>query len=220
MPPGHAAGHRALLRDGDGRARHRHAQRQRHGRARAGRPRARSWSSARRTRQIATYDGHHIAVYITNFSGPHARLEGARAHQRGVEPSTSTASRTSWTPRRASCSSPSSTRCAAPRIRCSCGPLVNRNPTQRQATYQRGPRRVRPRHELLGGGCAGARPLAARPHEPPGRPSCSRCLHARRSPEGPTRDDPGAFVRVLVSPVRSTAPGSCLKGIHRVGLAP
>jgi hypothetical protein len=87
--------------------------------------------------QIAAYDGHHIAVYITNFSGPHAKLqerglitqesnEYQYRFQDIVEPDTGRPLYTLEHEVR-SFTHPMFTR-----------QMVNRNAAQRQATYQRG----------------------------------------------------------------------------------
>ena len=87
--------------------------------------------------QIAPYDGHHIAVYITNFSGPHAKLqerglitqesnEYQYRFQDIVEPDTGRPLFTLEHEVR-SFTHPMFTR-----------QMVNRNAAQRQATYQRG----------------------------------------------------------------------------------
>jgi hypothetical protein len=68
--------------------------------------------------EIPAYDGHHIAIYITDFDATPPRSAGSSARR---ATSTSTASRTSWIPTRETCSSLSSTRSAATPIRCSCG---------------------------------------------------------------------------------------------------
>jgi hypothetical protein len=87
--------------------------------------------------EIPAYDGHHIAVYIVNFSGPHAHLkqnglvteESSDIQYRFqdiVDPETKKVLFT-----------------IEHEVRCLphpmfLRPLVNRNPGQRQATYQRG----------------------------------------------------------------------------------
>ena len=58
------------------------------------------------------FDGHHVQIYVTDFSGPHRRLRSATWSRRRTT-STSTASATSSISTAASTCSPSSTRCAA-----------------------------------------------------------------------------------------------------------
>src|SRR5262249_18502321 len=83
------------------------------------------------------YDGHHIAVYITNFSGPHKKLlerglvtEESNQYQYRfkdiVDPDT----------REHLCTIEHEVRCFTHPMYGR--PLVNRNAAQRQATYQRG----------------------------------------------------------------------------------
>ena len=87
--------------------------------------------------QIAPYDGHHIAVYITNFSGPHAQLkerglitQESNEHQYRfqdiVDPDTGQLLYSLEHEVR-SFTHPMYTR-----------QMVNRNAAQRQMTYQRG----------------------------------------------------------------------------------
>ena len=87
--------------------------------------------------EIPPYDGHHIAVYIANFSGPHAFLkqhglvteESSEIQYRFqdiVDPET----------RRPLFTIEHEVRCLTHPM--FLRPLVNRNPGQRQATYQRG----------------------------------------------------------------------------------
>jgi hypothetical protein len=86
---------------------------------------------------VRPYDGHHIAVYIADFSGPHARLrerglitEESSEHQYRfqdiVDPETSRPLFAIEHEVRSLCH-PMYQR-----------PLINRNPAQRQATYVRG----------------------------------------------------------------------------------
>src|SRR3990172_10708554 len=83
------------------------------------------------------YDGHHIAIYIANFSGPHAWLaerglitqeSGEHQYRVGaiVDPDTG-APLFEIEPEARSFTHPMAFR-----------PLVNRNPAQRQRTYARG----------------------------------------------------------------------------------
>jgi hypothetical protein len=87
--------------------------------------------------KLAEYDGHHIAVYIANFSGPHAFLkkhglvteESSEIQYRFqdiVDPDT----------RKVLFTIEHEVRCVPHPM--FMRPLVNRNPSQRQATYQRG----------------------------------------------------------------------------------
>ncbi len=87
--------------------------------------------------EIPSYDGHHIAVYIVNFSAPHAFLkqhglvteESSEIQYRFqdiVDPDT----------RRVLFTIEHEVRCFPHPM--FLRPLVNRNPGQRQATYQRG----------------------------------------------------------------------------------
>lgn len=89
------------------------------------------------TREIPPYDGHHIAVYIANFSRPHALLQERRLiteesndyqyrFQDIVDPDTGQVLFTIEHEVR-SFTHPMFLR-----------PMVNRNPAQRQATFQRG----------------------------------------------------------------------------------
>ncbi len=85
----------------------------------------------------APYDGHHIAIYIANFSGPHRRLEEmglvteeSNEYQYRFEKIVDPTSRETLF-------------VIEHEVRCYthpmfARPLVNRNPEQRQATYQRG----------------------------------------------------------------------------------
>ncbi|HLQ21645.1 MAG TPA: hypothetical protein VK132_00470 [Gemmatimonadales bacterium] len=89
------------------------------------------------TKEVPPYDGHHIAVYIANFSGPHAFLkqhglvteESSEIQYRFqdiIDPET----------RRPLFTIEHEVRCLTHSM--FLRPLVNRNPGQRQATYQRG----------------------------------------------------------------------------------
>ena len=69
---------------------------------------------------LPDYDEHHVQIYVVNFSGPHSGSASA-AWSTARTTSTSTASATSPISTPASTCSPSSTRCAASPIRCSCG---------------------------------------------------------------------------------------------------
>ena len=86
---------------------------------------------------IAPYDGHHIAVYISDFSGPHDWLDERKLvteesnpyqyrFQQIVDPDTG----------RPIVEIEHEVRCATHPMYAR--PLVNRNPAQRQPTYQRG----------------------------------------------------------------------------------
>jgi hypothetical protein len=86
---------------------------------------------------IPAYDGYHIAIYITNFSGPHEWLdkhglvsEESQDYQyrfeKIVDPDT----------REVLCVIEHEVRSQTHPM--FLRPLVNRNPAQRQATYQRG----------------------------------------------------------------------------------
>jgi catechol-2,3-dioxygenase len=87
--------------------------------------------------EIRPYSGYHIAIYITDFSGPHRRLaerglvteesnESQYRFETIVDPDTGRALYQIQHEVRSFCH-PMAFR-----------PLVNRNPAQRQATYQRG----------------------------------------------------------------------------------
>jgi len=89
------------------------------------------------SKPIPAYDGYHVAVYITNFSGPHEWLdkhglvsEESNEYQyrfdKIVDPDT----------REVLCVIEHEVRCYTHPM--FFRPLVNRNPAQRQATYQRG----------------------------------------------------------------------------------
>jgi hypothetical protein len=89
------------------------------------------------TEPVRPYDGHHIAVYITNFSGPHRLLqerglvsEESNQYQYRfkdiVDPET----------REHLCTIEHEVRCFTHPMYAR--PLVNRNPGQRQATYAAG----------------------------------------------------------------------------------
>jgi len=89
------------------------------------------------SKPIPAYDGYHVAVYITNFSGPHEWLdkhglvsEESNEYQYRfntiVDPDT----------REPLCVIEHEVRCYTHPM--FFRPLVNRNPAQRQATYQRG----------------------------------------------------------------------------------
>jgi catechol 2,3-dioxygenase-like lactoylglutathione lyase family enzyme len=89
------------------------------------------------SKPIPAYDGYHVAVYITNFSGPHEWLdkhglvsEESNEYQyrfnKIVDPDT----------REELCMIEHEVRCYTHPM--FFRPLVNRNPAQRQATYQRG----------------------------------------------------------------------------------
>jgi catechol-2,3-dioxygenase len=89
------------------------------------------------TEAVRPYDGHHVAVYITNFSGPHRRLqerglvsEESNQYQYRfkdiVDPDT----------REHLCTIEHEVRCFTHPMYAR--PLVNRNAGQRQATYVRG----------------------------------------------------------------------------------
>src|SRR5262245_17150503 len=87
--------------------------------------------------EVPAYDGHHIAVYITDFSGPHRRLG-----ERGLVSEESN----EYQYRFKDIVDPESGRhlfTLEHEVRCYTHPmflrpLVNRNPAQRQPTYQRG----------------------------------------------------------------------------------
>jgi catechol 2,3-dioxygenase-like lactoylglutathione lyase family enzyme len=89
------------------------------------------------TAEIPPYDGHHIAVYVADFSGPHARLrergliteESNEVQYRFQDIADPDSGRVLFTIEHEvrSATHPMYLR-----------PLVNRNPAQRQATYQRG----------------------------------------------------------------------------------
>jgi len=89
------------------------------------------------SREPAPYDGHHIAIYVADFSGPHRRLlekglisEESDQHQYRFQDITDTETgKVLFTIEHEvrSATHPMFMR-----------PLVSRNPTQRQATYQRG----------------------------------------------------------------------------------
>ena len=83
------------------------------------------------------YDGHHVQMYVTNFSGPHRKLL-ERDLVYSEDNRTSTAFATSSISQAASTCSRSSTRCAAPPIRCIMRPLINRNPAQTNRNYAHG----------------------------------------------------------------------------------
>jgi len=89
------------------------------------------------TEAVRPYDGHHVAVYITDFSGPHRKLlerglvsEESNQYQYRfkdiVDPET----------REHLCTIEHEVRCFTHPMYGR--PLVNRNPGQRQATYARG----------------------------------------------------------------------------------
>jgi len=86
---------------------------------------------------IAPYDGHHVAVYISNFSGPHAWL---------VEHGLLTEESNPYQYRFQVIADPEGGRRLSEiehEVRCATHPmymrpLVNRNAAQRQATYVRG----------------------------------------------------------------------------------
>jgi hypothetical protein len=86
---------------------------------------------------IAPYDGHHVAIYIANFSGPHAWLV-----ERGLVSEESNP----YQYRFQVIADPESGRRLSEiehEVRCATHPmymrpLVNRNAAQRQATYVRG----------------------------------------------------------------------------------
>ena len=74
VPPALRATHRAVLfRDPRGDGRDRYARRRAVG-VGVCRRRASGSSSARRSQPLPPYDGHHIQIYIADFSGPHRRL--------------------------------------------------------------------------------------------------------------------------------------------------
>jgi hypothetical protein len=85
----------------------------------------------------AAYDGHHIAVYISDFSGPHAKLQ-----ERGLV----TEESNEYQYRFVTITDPATNRPLFDiehEVRCVTHPmylrpLVCRNPAQRQPTYQRG----------------------------------------------------------------------------------
>jgi hypothetical protein len=87
--------------------------------------------------QIRPYTGYHIAIYITDFSGPHRELR-----ERGLVSEESDESQYRFE----IIADPESNRPLYQiqhEVRSFCHPmafrpLVNRNPAQRQATYQRG----------------------------------------------------------------------------------
>jgi hypothetical protein len=89
------------------------------------------------TEPVRPYDGHHIAVYITNFSGPHRLLQ-----ERGLVSEESN----QWQYRFKDIVDPDTREhlCTIEHeVRCFthpmyARPLVNRNPGQRQATYAAG----------------------------------------------------------------------------------
>ena len=85
------------------------------------------------------YDGHHVQIYITNFSGPYRALTERGLISQRRQPVPVPLSRHRRSRRAAGTCSRSSTRCAAPRTRCSCGrwsTAIRRRPTapMRQAT--------------------------------------------------------------------------------------
>ena len=67
------------------------------------------------------FDGHHVQMYIVDFSGPYRPAAGAQPRSRSRTTSISTVSRTSSTSTAGSTCSRSSTRCAASPTRCACG---------------------------------------------------------------------------------------------------
>lgn len=89
------------------------------------------------TAPIRPYDGHHIAVYIADFSGPHDKLEARGLITEESNP---------YQYRFLTIADPETGEalCAIEHeVRCYTHPmflrpLVNRNPAQRQPTYQRG----------------------------------------------------------------------------------
>jgi catechol 2,3-dioxygenase-like lactoylglutathione lyase family enzyme len=89
------------------------------------------------TAELAAYDGHHIAIYITDFSGPHRWL---------VEHGLVTEESNPYQYRFTDIVDPDSGQplfAIEHEVRCYTHPmflrpLVNRNPAQRQPTYQRG----------------------------------------------------------------------------------
>ena len=92
--------------------------------------------------RAAPYDGHHIQIYIADFSGPHRRLLAQGAHQRGERSAPVPLQGHRRSRRAARCCSPSSTRCAACGIRSTPRPLVNRNPAQTNMRLCARPRRL------------------------------------------------------------------------------
>jgi hypothetical protein len=89
------------------------------------------------TVEIPKYDGHHIAVYVTDFAGPHAQLK-----ERGIISEESNPVQYRFT----DIVDPDTNKCLfviEHEVRSFTHPmflrpLVNRNPAQRQATYERG----------------------------------------------------------------------------------
>jgi len=89
------------------------------------------------TAPIPAYDGYHVAVYVADFSGPHDKLDARGLiteesnpyqyrFQDIVEPDSG----------KVLCSIEHEVRCYTHPM--FLRPLINRNPAQRQATYQRG----------------------------------------------------------------------------------
>ena len=89
------------------------------------------------TNELPKFDGHHIAVYITDFSGPHAQLK-----ERGLVTEESNPVQYRFT----NIVDPDTNKCLfviEHEVRSFthpmyARPLVNRNPAQRQATYRPG----------------------------------------------------------------------------------
>ena len=89
------------------------------------------------TQDIPKFDGHHVAVYIADFGGPHALLKERKIVSEESNP---------FQYRFTNIVDPDTNQClfvlehevrsyTHPMFQ---RPLVNRNPAQRQATYQRG----------------------------------------------------------------------------------
>jgi hypothetical protein len=89
------------------------------------------------TQEIPKYDGHHIAIYLTDFSGPHAQLR-----ERGLVSEESNPVQYRFTdivdPDTGQCLFVIEHEVRSFTHPMYLRPLVNRNPAQRQATYQRG----------------------------------------------------------------------------------
>lgn len=89
------------------------------------------------TQDIVKYDGHHIAVYVTDFAGPHAQLK-----ERGIVSEESNPVQYRFT----DIVDPDTNKCLfviEHEVRSFTHPMymrpmVNRNPAQRQATYRPG----------------------------------------------------------------------------------
>jgi hypothetical protein len=86
---------------------------------------------------ILPYDGHHIAVYIADFSGPHAKLK-----ERGLVSEESSDIQYRFQ-EIVDLDTKAPLATIEHEVRCLTHPmyfrpLVNRNPAQRQPTYQRG----------------------------------------------------------------------------------